>query len=146
LIFKEITNIQTPFILIGFLRIAKYVEFKEKDKILVIQFLEMHLRNTPFDFENLIQNTVAEMDQLIIYTNPEHLPKPQQKKKELPNKNKRNEDDDDLFEFPNISMIKKEQNSAKKQKESPKKKKENEKTNDMPESPKFNFKGTFEKN
>lgn len=144
LIFKEIDKVRTPFILICFLRIVKFVEFKEKDKILVLKFMESQIKNNHFDFNTLIQITSTEIDQIIIYTNPDNIPKPPVKRKTLPTKKKKKgeEDDDYLFEFPNISAIKREESKNAITKPNEKNKGKDEvQINDNPESPKFNFKG-----
>ena len=144
LIFKEINKVRTPFILICFLRIVKFEEFKEKDKIFVLKFMESYIKKNHFDFNTLIQITSTEIDQIIVYTNPDNIPKPPVKRKTLliKKKKKNEEDDDDLFEFPNVSVIKREEskNTITKPKEKQKGKDE-AKINDNPESPKFNFKG-----
>ena len=148
-IFKEITKIQIQFILICYLRIAKYITFKEKDKIFVLKFLELHLKRIPFDFENLIQISIQDLDNLIVYSNPENQQNPPKKKQIFHKEEKKNLDDNDIFDFPNISAIKNEktkkvQINEKSGNPSPKKKNNQQEADiflNPPSSPKFNFKG-----
>lgn len=86
-----------PFILPCFLRIVKYIKFKEKDKILVLKFLEINLQKSSFDFQSLIPFNVNDLDKFIIYA-----PHEENKKNQLNNTH----NDQDSFEFPDIAKIK----------------------------------------
>ena len=142
---------KAPILLICFLRIAKYIKFKEKDKVLVLKILEIHLKKIPFDFENLIQMSTFDMDNLIVYANPQQEISP---KKEIPKKNVTKEETD-LFSFPDISTIKTNEKfkekltkieqiqagNLQKRAKGKEKEKESDKLLNPPRSPKFNFKG-----
>jgi len=127
------------------LRIAKYIKFKEKDKVLLLKILEIHLKKLPFEFENLIQMTTLDMDNLIVYANSNQeilTIKDIQKKKITKEETdfstiKTNE------KFQQNMTIIDQIHAGSLQKRAKGKESEKLKLSKPPQSPKFNFKGSF---
>lgn len=116
-----------PFILHNFLRIAKYLKFKEKDKILILNLLGVYLEKEFLNFETLIQITLKDIDNMIVY-----LPNQDDNKEALIDKKQIKYNEEESFVFPDISKI---QTAERKNKKTEK----NNQNNLPPDSPKFNF-------
>lgn len=119
-----------PFILPSFLRIAKYLKFKEKDKILILNLLGVYLEKEAFNFENLIQINLKDIDNMIIY-----LPNQDENKQVAIGKKEIQKNAEESFVFPDISKIQ----TAELKNTKTEKNSKNNKNNFPPESPKFNF-------
>lgn len=106
--------------------------------------LELHLKKLPFDFEHFVHIPLSNLDNYILFTNPENMIPPP-KRKEIKNKRIEQNNENDLYNLTDISAIKKKEDSSSQRQNSPNKKNIGPNKKNSPSSPKFNFKSKFSK-